>query len=136
MLSTDICILPQSIVTRNLKLPFPTFQWLVQYVQLFYLYLVWYYLVETSETQNAMCYCAKKMWMFLDLCHWSITNRCLQYKRPITTTVFRLYLVCKSGYHMFCIITMVQHILENWTTIEWLLTRVATVMCSNNVHMR
>ena len=31
--------------------------------------------------------------------------------RPITTIVFRLNLVCKSGYYMFCIITAAQHIL-------------------------
>ena len=55
--------------------------------------------------------------------------------RHITTILFSLNLVWKIGYYTFYIITMSQHILEIWTTLECLSLCVATVMCSKNAYM-
>ena len=59
---------------------------------------------------------------------WYAFNR----HRYIATIVFRLNLVCKCSYYTFCIILMGKHILESWTTLEWLSVCVTTVMRSKN----
>ena len=53
----------------------------------------------------------------------------------IIAMIFRLDLVWNTVYHTIFIIPMSQHIMKIWTTIEYLLTRVATVMSYKNAYI-
>ena len=55
--------------------------------------------------------------------------------RFITIIVFRLNLVWRTSYYTLCIVFTAQHIVVNFMTLECLLSRIYTVICSKNMYV-
>ena len=82
------------------------------------------------------CATVQRMQRYLLVCGAEVfQSKAFNRHKPINIIVFRLDLVCKTGYYTLYIIKTAQNIIKSSTTLGCISERVTTVVHYNNAYM-